>query len=100
MSELLPCPFCGGEADIYAISENIMNVRCTNCYGETCSYFKAKDAIEAWNTRAERTCKIEGGYYDEVMECFYTQLSCGHEVDKNERDFDYCLYCGAKVVSE
>lgn len=63
MSEikLLPCPFCGGEANVcnnIEANKKIINgntryaVRCTlGCYAMTNKYKTEKEAIEAWNTR-------------------------------------------------
>ena len=62
MNELKPCPFCGGEAEIfedYEIITKYVTVRCSKCFAKiqnvTASiYFCAEDkAIEMWNTRAE-----------------------------------------------
>ena len=50
--ELLPCPFCGGEADIEGISE-IHYISCKNCYAETRTYGSKGEAINAWNKRVE-----------------------------------------------
>ena len=54
MSEikLLPCPFCGGEAELSLFLGNY-HVTCTKCLG---AIFPARgmlkgEAIEAWNTR-------------------------------------------------
>lgn len=53
MSEkLLPCPFCGGEAEISLYLGNY-GVACTECMG---AIFPARgmtkgEAIKAWNTR-------------------------------------------------
>lgn len=44
----------------------------------------------------ERTCCIEGRYYDELMDECYTQLSCDHETSEYEPN--YCPTCGARVV--
>lgn len=69
-SELKPCPFCGGEAEIqvgeYRSFVDGYAVRCGNCsltfgaYGRigetyfwTCCYETEAEAIEAWNTRSE-----------------------------------------------
>lgn len=64
------------------------------------------EAIEAWNTRAERTCRrmpaddgavmvMRGGL---AMEFPYFECSeCGAYVMDNAR---YCPNCGAKVVEE
>ncbi len=44
----------------------------------------------------ERTCCIEGRYYDELMDECYTQLSCDHET--REYEPNYCPTCRARVV--
>ena len=59
MSELKPCPFCGGEAKISA--ENFgakYFVRCINiknCLVRpfTISYSTEEEAVNAWNRRVE-----------------------------------------------
>jgi len=63
-SQLLPCPFCGGKATLYAMPETGQNdhdvyyVQCDNpqCMGKNTSlHFSSEDeAINAWNTRAKR----------------------------------------------
>lgn len=56
MAELKPCPFCGGEAKYRpagGISQDYGYVRCENlCCDQHC-YLPKKEAIEAWNRRAE-----------------------------------------------
>lgn len=54
--ELLPCPFCGGEAKInrmphlWEYSVQCNDVDCI-VHPETEGYEKREEAIEAWNTR-------------------------------------------------
>lgn len=62
-SELLPCPFCGGEAEVFAGA--LYEVQCRNCYraGTWLCDTEAK-AIKAWNTRAET--RAERDLRDEV----------------------------------
>ena len=47
------------------------------------------------NSRAERTCRIEDRYYDELWEATCTRLSCGHDVWSEVRN--YCPECGARI---
>lgn len=54
MTELKPCPFCGGEARLchpkgYGIT--LGSVKCNSCGGSTESFTDDDSAIEAWNTR-------------------------------------------------
>lgn len=61
MSEqLLPCPFCGGEAEMTQIGQNKIKIKCTGCYVErtqkilrmSIDWLKTKQA-EWWNKRTE-----------------------------------------------
>ena len=59
---LLPCPFCGGEAEIHQDDNgkwHVDTLRCGNGDISHHAYVIADteaEAIEAWNTRHERTC--------------------------------------------
>ena len=71
MSELKPCPFCGGEAayenrlhinpimDESGASIGIEVedyeewVQCKKCGVKTLEYFNAREAVEVWNRRVE-----------------------------------------------
>ena len=65
--KLLPCPFCGGEAEIHETYDMETNevdgyfVWCNNkeceCRPETNTCFTEAEAVAAWNTRDDRTCK-------------------------------------------
>lgn len=133
MSELNPCPFCGGEVSIETY-ENPMPY--TNDTGKTlwrdepegyvieCKNHKwsnskhplagdlalyswdtseeSKSAlIEAWNTRAERTCEMV--YEPDDPSIHYgkwTCSECGHWWMYPSYDMsgaNYCPDCGAKV---
>lgn len=108
---LLPCPFCGGEAETRTSTWNDKNykwtVQCkTNlCMGEMgCAFYRTEaEAIEAWNTRAERTCMIvekqEEWQYNFGVKDY--EFSCGHVISwAHTYDPKYCPVCGAKVVGE
>ena len=61
MSELKPCPFCGGEAFVteYLYSCDPTSratthaVECNGCHTTTFEFDSKEEAIEAWNRRAE-----------------------------------------------
>ena len=74
MSELKPCPFCGGEAGIYSGVDGIMGkfwyIKCKKCYCRGAGIYESarklepqeeyaaikgawEKAIEVWNSRAE-----------------------------------------------
>ena len=49
-TKLLPCPFCGGEAEGIDFFPRFF-VKCKNCGVNTGFYSNISNAIEAWNTR-------------------------------------------------
>ena len=74
MSELKPCPFCGGEAvprytekNTNGWTSNIIYrskkgfVECKKCYARTKEHGKMCRAIEAWNRRANDEEEIKKG---------------------------------------
>lgn len=55
--KLLPCPFCGGEAELHikkGFNGEIVFVfvGCNNCQSSTRTYSTETGAVEAWNKRA------------------------------------------------
>ena len=104
--ELKPCPFCGGEAELNE-SESVFTYFSIWCKNENCiagavqvKDFDKERLVNAWNTRAERTCKmIPNGDAD-----FAATLACSvcgnvesvYAISADE--FNYCPNCGAKVV--
>jgi len=51
---LLPCPFCGSEAETFEASEDSFSILCTGCGVETPYLPYLTEAIAAWNRRAEQ----------------------------------------------
>ena len=65
MDELLPCPFCGGDAKLNGYMFNVWTVDCSSCEVHTrvdyhCSDPKAK-AIETWNKRQSHSAGEQRG---------------------------------------
>ena len=52
---LLPCPFCGGEAEVGDARGLIFQTRCRNCKATGDREMCHQDAIDTWNTRADAT---------------------------------------------
>ena len=94
IEELKPCPFCGGDAEITKWHEGYF-VECKKqrCGGTIGAYKAKQKAIEAWNTRAERTCRFES-----TNRCTFVCTSCGREVETLHYGYNYCPDCGAKVT--
>lgn len=111
-NELLPCPFCGNEPTLYQDEmTGHWAVRCVkdthrptvvNSHGATAWGYSCTDpaeAIAAWNTRAERTCKMElDGTISKKLDVWFCD-ECGSPT-YNDMMPSFCQYCGAKVVSE
>lgn len=101
MSELLPCPFCGGEAEIgyplrYRNDIFTNQACCSKCgaaiYGEGIAANGATtNTKKKWNTRAERTITPVLDDHDwPVWRC----PDCGQPINRADR---YCSSCGAKI---
>jgi Lar family restriction alleviation protein len=116
MSELKPCPFCGGDTVMIPGYEtdgkktyvpNWFVAKCCNCYCMTAKLYTEQDAISAWNKRHERTCHAVDKHWEqyepEPSHGFLEARcdACGEYI--GWRDYshvgEYCHNCGAKVVN-
>lgn len=114
MTELKPCPFCGGEAEVCEGGINgKMRVYGFTEHKDGCFFLAnglptkyqhiMESEFDAWNTRAERTCKCTT---DDSAWCFVCS-ECGKSFPRhklylayNHGEINYCPNCGAKVVDE
>ena len=113
MQELKPCPFCGGEARLMSgayrdggYMENTAFVYCTECMVQTyqehdCMPSNEVDdlAIEVWNRRTERTCRMTDTHWDNGQctwgcVCSACDAHLEHEFG---RYLNFCPNCGARV---
>lgn len=108
-AELKPCPFCGGEAWLYSYefhrgtggySVLCKNKNCHLVFGEhekdgylEGEFYTKAEAIEAWNTRHERTCKFMP--YSEKSDDGICS-KCGAYMYEQD---NYCPDCGARVTN-
>lgn len=101
MTELLPCPFCKGKAHTYRTMAHRYCAICNKPYCASVGPFDTEaEAIEAWNTRAERTCKQEERGWGTEGDHARVWLTCGHDcIVPTVQDLpNYCPNCGARVV--
>ena len=94
MSELEPCPFCGGEAETLTAESmhggNLYGVMCANCAGRSDVYDTEAEAIAAWNSRAERTCQL-------TLDGTDGNFGCSECLENIPPLSNYCPNCGRKV---
>lgn len=106
LRELLPCPFCGGEAELKRYQSGDWQVICYHADGcimhetdlDNCYWENVQVLARQWNTRAERTCEIVGSYYYDDYNQYEFEFSCGHSVNMYDKEPpNYCPNCGRKV---
>lgn len=103
MSNLKPCPHCGGEAEYREGSSTARYIRCKKCGCRTGSSRDIAKLAEAWNDRRERTCRdsYDGREFG-CSECgAVAHLLIRDEAGEWQRATPVrCPACDAKVVNE
>ena len=95
---LLPCPFCGGDADVQIVDRaKVLNVGCPDCNIRTmfvvADEIGLSEAIKDWNTR------VEHGEGENLSSTNYFHCSeCLKKTYKSEDEFNFCPNCGRKVA--
>jgi len=81
MSELLPCPFCGSEADgpdkevsLYRNSVTGWFVWCDVCGAETSHHLAKETTIAHWNTRTQAPEAIRAAALEEAAKVAETRF--------------------------
>ena len=98
---LLPCPHCGGEAEVRDGSSTTPYIRCKSCGCRTGSSRDMDRLKETWNRRAERTCEPVEIFEEEVFGLgIYRECSECHETLGRETWPNYCPHCGARIIEE
>lgn len=116
-TELLPCPFCGGEAELKEYKPNVSGVaicmecgaRSSICKNNHTGGWKPK-AVEAWNTRTATTDTefaraVHDGNLWRRVKGHIRCPNCGLNIESvialdgcNEHAIKHCPNCGHKVV--
>lgn len=115
MTEVKPCPLCGPESFVVPLTRKPFSpdaplwtavVKCEDCgislsRTDVTMELALEACIEAWNTRAERTCKMElnqlAGMY-QCSECGEYSVTAAWQ--KKQGHLNWCAKCGAKVVCD
>ena len=67
-NKLKPCPFCGGEAELYQTYNGCYQVECHKCGARSCIEKKKENVISNWNMRSTTERKSKTMTLDEAIE--------------------------------
>lgn len=103
-AELRSCPFCGGKVMLCEAGGYWVN--CLKCNTNGAYKDTEAEAVEAWNTRTERTCEYAikdnmnetEGMGDVWIECSACYCVFDYYADDWLMNMHYCPNCGAKVI--
>ena len=101
--ELLPCPFCRGEAKIKRVtgSINYRYVKCSSCGARTKEWFGVDVAVKTWNTRVYPK-EVQGAIEKQKPKepkkdiVHYRCPNCDAMLNTYDT-CEYCNYCGQKL---
>lgn len=115
MTDLKPCPLCGGQAVMRETQyidggyvENVAAVECSHCgakgsVSHECmpAEYVREEAAGCWNHRSEHLCHATVFETGPHLEDCIVHLSCGHFAFGDKTNVpNYCDVCGAKVIGE
>ena len=97
MTELLPCPFCGGEASVFHLHAWWISHSCDVLgeYIKTTFYDTEAEAISAWNTSSAGTCHKANINEPDWFVC--SECGCQTKGDQYGELPKFCSNCGKKV---
>lgn len=110
MTELKPCPFCGGKAMVFHDEGEYLRPYYVGCDNDEClgfsklgwTYVTEEEAANAWNTRHEPTCTMEHEERKPYVHLGkWTCSQCGAWWMRPPYDLsaaNYCPNCGSRVV--
>lgn len=111
-TDLKPCPFCGGEANVkmWCEPDTPYLVMCESCKASVNDYATEAEAIEAWNRRAEPERKrgkweVQPSTGEDRPFIWWKCSECGHvifsETERDRKEFHaFCGRCGADMRGE
>lgn len=67
-NELKPCPFCGGEAELYQSYCGYYQIECHQCSARSCMAAEEESVISNWNMRSTTEIKSKTMTLDEAIE--------------------------------
>ena len=67
-NELKPCPFCGGEAELYQSYCGYYQIECHQCSARSCTAVEKESVISNWNKRSTTEIKSKTMTLDEAIE--------------------------------
>ena len=76
MTEIKPCPFCGGEAEVRAYTLTLQFVQCKVCNASSTAFPNNEDAIKSWNRRYN-LIGILKAYYRKILTALLNKIDKG-----------------------